>query len=256
VADADDTAGALVALRKLGPADAAAREAAEAGVRWLRGLQNRDGGVPTFCRGWGTLPFDRSAPELTAHAAQAWAAWRNDLGPREATRIDRAIERALAYLARTQAADGSWTPLWFGNQAAPNEASPVYGTARVIEAMAEADGDRQDGGRTAAMRERGAAYLAAAQAPDGGWGGAPGVAASVEETAVAVGALARAAPARREAVERGAAWLVRQTEEGTRFDAAPVGLYFARLWYAERLYPVIFTVAALGRAQACLGRSS
>jgi len=28
--------------------------------RWLLGLQNSDGGVPTFCRGWGKLPFDRS----------------------------------------------------------------------------------------------------------------------------------------------------------------------------------------------------
>ena len=35
------------------------------------GLQNRDGGLPTFCRGWGTLPFDRSGCDLTAHALRA-----------------------------------------------------------------------------------------------------------------------------------------------------------------------------------------
>jgi squalene-hopene/tetraprenyl-beta-curcumene cyclase len=29
---------------------------------------------------------------------------------------------------------------------------------------------------------------------------------------------------------------------------APIGFYFAKLWYYERLYPLIFTVAALGRA--------
>jgi hypothetical protein len=40
-------------------------------VRWLLDLQNGDGGIPTFCRGWGALPFDRSAPDLTAHALRA-----------------------------------------------------------------------------------------------------------------------------------------------------------------------------------------
>ena len=36
--------------------------AALRGVCWLLNLQNRDGGWPTFCRGWGVLPFDRSDP--------------------------------------------------------------------------------------------------------------------------------------------------------------------------------------------------
>jgi hypothetical protein len=30
-------------------------------------------------------------------------------------------------------------------------------------------------------------------------------------------------------------------------DASPIGLYFAKLWYYERLYPLIFATAALGR---------
>jgi squalene-hopene/tetraprenyl-beta-curcumene cyclase len=71
VPDADDTAGALVALRLLGSEEQ--RDAAAAGIDWLLNLQNRDGGIPTFCRGWGALPFDHSAPDLTAHALQAWA---------------------------------------------------------------------------------------------------------------------------------------------------------------------------------------
>ena len=36
-------------------------------------------------------------------------------------------------------------------------------------------------------------------------------------------------------------------EDGTWNQAAPIGLYFAKLWYYERLYPLIFTVAALGK---------
>src|SRR4029079_14402375 len=38
---------------------------------WIRDLQNHDGGWPTFCRGWGHLPFDRSGSDLTAHNLRA-----------------------------------------------------------------------------------------------------------------------------------------------------------------------------------------
>ena len=44
------------------------------------------------------------------------------------------------------------------------------------------------------------------------------------------------------------AWLIDHTAAGTYFPAAPIGLYFAKLWYDEELYPLAFTVAALERA--------
>ncbi len=66
VPDVDDTSGAIIALTELQHGDGIA-----AGVAWLLDLQNRDGGWPTFCRGWGKLPFDQSAPDLTAHALRA-----------------------------------------------------------------------------------------------------------------------------------------------------------------------------------------
>ena len=49
-------------------------------------------------------------------------------------------------------------------------------------------------------------------------------------------------------VKRGVAWLVERTECGRRFPTSPIGLYFAKLWYSERLYPMIFAVGALERA--------
>ena len=76
VPDADDTAGALIALRHLG---GECDEGVRAGLRWLLAIQNRDGGVPTFCRGWGKLPFDRSSNDLTAHALAAMDAWIDEL---------------------------------------------------------------------------------------------------------------------------------------------------------------------------------
>jgi len=96
---------------------------------------------------------------------------------------------------------------------------------------------------------RGVAWLLAAQNPDGGFGGARDVPSSIEEIALALEALAEVEePRAAGSIERGLAWLAAATDEGTRFDTTPIGLYFARLWYSERLYPLIFTASACERA--------
>jgi len=265
VPDADDTAAALLALRRLGPIDADTARAAQAGVGWLLGLQNRDGGLPTFCRGWGRLPFDRSSPDLTAHALAAWSAWRSDLPARLARRTDAGIAAALGFLARAQRPDGAWTALWFGNESARDRANPTYATARVLIALAAL----AEGQAVAApdLVGRAARWLRNAQGAGGGWGADENVEPSIEETALAVEALARwhargvghpvlpgDESARTEsAIARGVRWLIDRTDSARRFPAAPIGLYFARLWYAEDLYPVIFTVSALRQARRCRG---
>lgn len=241
VPDADDTPGALLALLALGVIDPETQRAGEAGVRWLVDLQNRDGGIPTFCRGWGALPFDRSAADLTAHTLRAWHGWRPHLSAGLKARVAGAEERALAYLARVQRADGSWVPLWFGNEHAAAEDNPIHGTAHVVLALREC-------GVGAELRLRGEAFLAARQGRDGGWSGATGGPASTEETALAVEALAGSRQVG--AVERGAAWLAARVADGTWREAAPIGFYFAKLWYFERLYPLVWTVGALRRALA------
>ena len=248
VPDADDTPGALLALHALGADDAEHREAACAGIGWLLDLQNADGGIPTFCRGWGALPFDRSSPDLTAHTLRAWAAWRTALPPRQRLRTERATRRAVRFLERAQRADGAWTPLWFGNQGAPDDANPVYGTARVLEGLAVLP----DAEAPLEAERRAARWLVGAQGSDGGWGGAPGVPASIEETAVAVSALATVGRLARRAadpeldveVDAGVRWLIDATDGGRRAAPAPIGLYFAKLWYSEALYPWIFTLGA------------
>jgi squalene-hopene/tetraprenyl-beta-curcumene cyclase len=224
----------LLALRHLGEIDDEVRAAARRGVRWLLGLQNRDGGMPTFCRGWGKLPFDRSGADLTAHALAAWQAWQPDLDEP----LQEAMGRALSYLERTQNPDGSWTPLWFGNEHTPGEVNLTYGTARTAIALA---------GSETPMRARALGWLEAAQNPDGGWGGGPGAPSSVEETALAAQALA-ATPAG----ARGGRWLIDNTGGGVCFPNAPIGLYFAKLWYFEELYPLIFSVGALTAARNAL----
>jgi squalene-hopene/tetraprenyl-beta-curcumene cyclase len=44
--------------------------------------------------------------------------------------------------------------------------------------------------------------------------------------------------------------MMQATEDARYFPATPVGLYFARLWYAEELYPLIFAAGALESATA------
>jgi squalene-hopene/tetraprenyl-beta-curcumene cyclase len=87
------------------------------------------------------------------------------------------------------------------------------------------------------------------QNADGGWGGAKDCPSSVEETALAVEVLVDLASGGHEAVERGLAWLIDAVESGRFREPSPIGFYFAKLWYYEKLYPLVFTVAALGRAQ-------
>lgn len=275
VPDADDTPGALLALAHwlhsapdgaLSPERTAEiRNAAGRGVSWLLSLQNDDGGWPTFCRGWGALPFDRSGTDLTAHVLRAFSTWAGNFATgtvspqlqahldRFDARIGQAIRRGFAYLARQQREDGSWFPLWFGNQYHADEENPVYGTSRVLLAY-------RDLHRIAdPVAAKAFGWLASQQNSDGGWGNvgaergrsiAPEK-SGVEETALAVEALLAAPPETKlqGIVEKGLDWLLRVSEEDRHRECSPIGFYFAKLWYYEKTYPLVLMLSALGRAR-------
>ncbi|HOV77096.1 MAG TPA: prenyltransferase/squalene oxidase repeat-containing protein, partial [Sedimentisphaerales bacterium] len=220
------------------------------GIEWLLGLQNSDGGIPTFCRGWTKLPFDKSAADITAHAVAAMGLWLPSLAEPLKSRTEKALRKALAYLEGAQRPDGSWIPLWFGNQAVANRENPTYGTSRAVRHLARCASEIGPMRPIGPMCDRGVRWLLSAQNADGGWGGAASVVSSIEETALAVEALATAGsdPSTARAVRRGADWLIVHTHHGTYLPASPMGLYFASLWYSEELYPIIFTLTALSRA--------
>ncbi|MCZ2340814.1 MAG: squalene--hopene cyclase [Bacteroidales bacterium] len=263
VPDADDTPSAMLALATLGHTepmgqpDSLSQRVAVAAT-WLLNLQNRDGGIPTFCRGWTGLPFDRSSADLTAHTLRAWAAWYPQLEPTIRGRMKEAIPKAVRFLMREQRSDGAWAPLWFGTQHVPEPdvANLTYGTSRVVRLLGvDLPGLPNDWEESLG---RGVAWLVQAQLPNGGWGGRSGTPAnpaspaSIEETALALDALA-AAPRTdtvQQAIARGVHWLSQATNSGTQFPPAPIGFYFANLWYFEKLYPLIFTVSALTRLAA------
>ncbi len=55
-------------------------------------------------------------------------------------------------------------------------------------------------------------------------------------------------PSFRAAVDQGLRWLVDSVESNDFINPSPIGFYFAKLWYYEKLYPLVFTVSALGQA--------
>ncbi len=243
VPDADDTPGAMLALRRVVDAEPSWLDrqigqrisvAASDGADWLIGLQNRDGGWPTFCRGWGKLPFDRSGSDITAHVIRGLSAWR---------RKDKAIEKGFRYLQKQQRADGSWLPLWFGNQDQPDDENPFYGTAKVLLAY------RDTGRNETLTASAGYRWLIEHQNIDGGWGGTAEGESSVEETALCVESLLGCDDAGAEdAANAGVAWLISAVGTDRVALSSPIGFYFAKLWYFEKLYPLIFAAGALSRA--------
>ena len=266
VPDADDTSAALCALsawQRRWPQQRGTdvKRAARAGIHWLLGIQNSDGGWPTFCRGWGKLQFDRSSCDITAHALRGIYSWRGLLQIESVNttfikKIEEATRRGLQFISQNQQPDGSWMPLWFGNQWNAQEANPVYGTAKVLTMCHELGIPRSE------MAQRGLLWLVNAQHAAGGWGVVGPVtknpadqACSVEETALATESMLQFSPHHplaEEAAQQGVSWLIEAIESGRHLEPAAIGFYFSKLWYYERLYPQIFATSVLARAnRAC-----
>ena len=240
VPDADDTPGALIALHVL--TGGIYSEEIGNGIKWLMDLQNHDGGIPTFCKGWTKLPFDQSSPDLTAHTYFAFEIWKNQLPTDLYRRCERSSQRLVNFMERTQTQEGAWIPLWFGDQQAADEHSPVYGTATAVDYFSSSENDR-----IKRMAQKGLDYLLSVQNTDGGWGGAKGVASKVTLTARTLAALAQYGDVPLEVIEKGFDFLYQAYRQGNLYKREPIGLYFSRLWYSEDLYNITFVLNALKR---------
>lgn len=240
VPDADDTAGALVAVHILNKGKITTE--VEKGIEWLLDLQNSDGGMPTFCKGWGKLPFDRSSPDITAHSLLAFQLWKNDLSKDLKNKSEKSMVRMLKWMCKEQATDGSWVPLWFGDQEAENEQSPVYGTAITIEYLSNINHPL-----AREMKTRGARYLLSVQNADGGWGGAKNVPSKITLTARAMSALSDFQEADKEVLNRAFDYLYSGYIADELLKPEAIGLYFSRLWYSEDMYNITFVLNALNK---------
>ena len=134
-------------------------------IAWMLAMQNDDGGWGAFDRNNDHeflchVPFadhnamiDPSTPDLTARVLEALGMWGHRVGKPH-------VDRAVAYVRRTQEADGSWLGRWGVNY--------IYGTWQVLAGLAEV-GVATDDPAIAA----GADWLLAHQQPCGGWGESP-----------------------------------------------------------------------------------
>ena len=221
--DIDDTAEVVLALRRAhspaGPrGDAARASAIERGVRWMVGMQSRDGG-------WGAFDADNTSPlppklpfcDFGAVVPALIAAGVKPGKP--------AIRRAVAWLEEHQNADGGWgedmrsydDPGFAGR----GESTASQTAWALLALLAAGEGDS-----AAPSRAHGTPGLDTTSRP--------------------------AAPDARQvstAVERGVQWLTdHQREDGTWDEPQYTGTGFPRDFYLNyHLYRLVFPVTALGR---------
>ena len=174
--DCDDTAEVLAVLAGLKGENEELewrRQAAVSrGLRWLRGMQNPDGGWAAFDRRCNKeiltrIPFadhnamiDPSTADITARAVCALLA--HGAGP-----SDGAVRRGVEFLLRMQESDGSWYGRWGANH--------VYGTWLALTALSEVGGAGageagEADGRLVRSVRAGSDWLLGVQNADGGWG--------------------------------------------------------------------------------------
>ena len=223
-----------------------------AACKWLSRLQNSNGGFPTFSKGWGKLPFDRSCCDLTGHCLLAVSscleAYGSGIGIKAQRNLRKTFGKALYFLEQNQSETGYWLPLWFGNQNTAGHTNPVYGTAKVLsylkDAVVHSWQDIKDKERITALIKKATGFLLDVQNRDGSWGGDKNIPGTIEETALAVSALV--SDDNTNVCNSGLNWLD-NSYTGKGLQAAPIGLYFASLWYDEKMYPLTAYLEALAR---------
>jgi squalene-hopene/tetraprenyl-beta-curcumene cyclase len=252
--DLDDTAVVAMAMdRARRIADGRADEEAIArGAEWVRGLQSRDGGWAAFDADntfhyLNNIPFadhgallDPPTDDVTARCVSLLA--QLGAGP-----DDPAVAEGLAYLRRTQLADGSWFGRWGVNY--------IYGTWSALCALNAAGLEPEH-----PMVRRAADWLVGIQNPDGGWGedcesyrldydGHRPAPSCASQTAWALLGLMAAGRIDDPAVARGVDWLLAHSDdEGFWAEQAYTGGGFPRVFYLRyHGYSKIFPLWALAR---------
>jgi len=193
---------------------------------------------------------------LTGHCLLALAAsienYETELTGTELKAFHSAIEKSVNYLSKHQHSDGSWQPLWFGNQHTADHSNPVYGTARVLTYLQDViPFDRlhpQLKSDIQSMIDKGITFLTNVQNTDGSWGGYHAIPGTIEETSLAISALIGSG--QMDNCQKGFEWLDQYyLQNGLK--SAPIGLYFASLWYDEKMYPLTAYLEAITRALEC-----
>ena len=228
----------------------------ERALKWLLGMQNRDGGWAAFDRDINRevltkIPFadhnamlDPSCPDITARVLEA-------LGQYGYRPDQPQVVRALAFLEKTQDARGCWIGRWGVNY--------LYGTWQVLQGLEAVHYDMRQ-----PMVRKAVAWLKKVQQPCGGWGETcasyndPSLAGQGTPTASQTGwallALIAAGEAGSEAVRAGIHYLVStQRADGNWSESEFTGTGFPKVFYLKyHNYSLYFPLMALARYQKSL----
>jgi squalene-hopene/tetraprenyl-beta-curcumene cyclase len=253
--DLDDTAVVVMAMDRV-QRQSGSHEydtAIARGREWIEGLQSRDGGWAAFDVNnleyyLNNIPFsdhgallDPPTEDVTARCVSMLA----QLG--ETEKSSKAVADGVAYLRRTQLAEGSWYGRWGLNY--------IYGTWSVLSALNAAGIDHQD-----PVIRKAVDWLVAIQNNDGGWGedavsyrldyrGFEGCPSTSSQTAWALLGLMAAGEVENPAVSRGVEYLkVTQTEKGLWDEPRYTATGFPRVFYLRyHGYSKFFPLWAMAR---------
>jgi squalene-hopene/tetraprenyl-beta-curcumene cyclase len=238
--DVDDTIMVLMALnRTQTPFDREKSAAIRRGIRWILGMQCRDGGWAAFDKDndkyiFTKVPFadhnamiDPSTSDITARTLECLSYFGF-------TCEDDCVQRALDYIHRDQCSDGSWLGRWGTNY--------LYGTWQTLRGLHVIGADM----RLPYIR-RAVAWLKNVQNADGGWGETlrsyddphyKGIGESTaSQTAWALMGLISAGETDSVEVHRGIEYLIRtQKENGAWDEQLFTGTGFPKVFYLRYHY--------------------
>lgn len=250
--DVDDSAVILGVLSQTFHHDPAARRRAiEAGSNWVLGMQSRDGGfaafdVDTDAKWLNQLPLadveavtDPSCPDLTGRVLEM-------MGALNYSADHPVARRAIRWLKRAQAAEGSWWGRWGVNH--------IYGTFSALAGLRAIGVDLDQPWIKHAVN-----WLKSRQNADGGWGESPlsdrdpnwrgRGDSTASQTAWALIGLLAGEDRVGDNVIRGVRWLLeRQNSSGAWDEDAFTGNGFPNHFYMKYyLYAHYFPLMALGQ---------
>jgi squalene-hopene/tetraprenyl-beta-curcumene cyclase len=251
--DLDDTAVVVMAMDRV-QQNRGTKEfdgAIARGREWIEGMQSRNGGWGAFdvdneFHYLNNIPFADHGALLdppTEDVTGRCLSMLTQLGEKQGS---VAIDQAIAYLRRTQRADGSWYGRWGMNY--------IYGTWSVLCALNAAGVDRND-----SMMRKAVDWLRRIQNADGGWGedgtsykldyrGYEPAPSTSSQTAWALIGL-MAAGESGDAVDRGVAYLAKtQGDDGFWNEPRYTATGFPRVFYLRyHGYSKFFPLWALAR---------
>jgi squalene-hopene/tetraprenyl-beta-curcumene cyclase len=253
--DLDDTAVVVMAMDRArrGTQNPVYDSAIARGREWIEGMQSVDGGWGAFDVNnleyyLNNIPFsdhgallDPPTEDVTARCISMLA----QLG--ESADTSPAVAAGIAYLRKTQLAEGSWYGRWGLNY--------IYGTWSVLCALNAASVDHAD-----PMVRKAAQWLLSIQNADGGWGedatsyrldykGFEGAPTTASQTAWALLGLMAAGEVGHPAVARGIEYLMTTQAPGGLWDEQRyTATGFPRVFYLRyHGYSKFFPLWALAR---------